>query len=125
MDISDNTTLVRLLNKQITELSLNIDEKRNISTDTQRSLIFAMILCEGEQLRDLTFNEYILKNPSRLKLGKSLSSSTLTKLNISVDSFDDCLYLLDGRFKSLSTLVIKIAADRDSLSRRDNQVSQH
>ncbi|CAF4024620.1 unnamed protein product, partial [Rotaria sordida] len=35
-------------------------------------------------------------------------SSTLTTLNINVDNFADCLYLLDGRLNCLSTLIIRV-----------------
>ena len=123
MNISDDdTTLVRLLNRQITELSLNSYDNGVKSTDRQQLKVFAMILFVGKHLCDLNFNQYILKNPSSLNLGRSLSSSTITKLTVSVDFFDECLYLLDGRFESLSTLVIKITAVLDSLSTRENQV---
>jgi hypothetical protein len=35
-------------------------------------------------------------------------SSTLTYLCINVNTLDDCLYLLDGRLKQLTTLIIRI-----------------
>jgi hypothetical protein len=35
-------------------------------------------------------------------------SSSLTTLHINVEDFDDCLYLLDGRFEQLHTLYIDI-----------------
>ena len=37
----------------------------------------------------------------------SFFSTTLTYLCINVDTFDDCLYLLDGRLKQLTTLIVK------------------
>jgi hypothetical protein len=53
------------------------------------------------------------------------TSSTLTRLNISVGSFDACLYLLDGRFECLSTLIIEITANIDRYSSRENYVSRN
>ncbi|CAF4743827.1 unnamed protein product [Rotaria sp. Silwood2] len=50
----------------------------------------------------------------------SCVSSTLTKLNISVHTFDDCLYLLDGRLDSLSILIINIREIFAPLSNIDN-----
>jgi hypothetical protein len=35
-------------------------------------------------------------------------SSTLVKLKINVTNFADCLFLLDGRLESLSTLIINV-----------------
>jgi len=87
-----------------------------------------MILSVSKQLCDLTFSQYILKNNSKVSdfnlPRASYTSSTLTKLSISVHYFDDCLYLLDGRFECLSTLVIKITAVLDKFSNRENTVSR-
>ncbi|CAF0968341.1 unnamed protein product [Adineta steineri] len=38
----------------------------------------------------------------------SFSSPILTHLNINVDTFDDCLHLLDGRFRKLTTLCVNV-----------------
>ena len=56
---------------------------------------------------------------------RTCTSSTLTKLNVSVHSFDDCLYLLDGQFECLSTLIIEIAGAIDSMSNRENKVCRN
>jgi hypothetical protein len=85
-----------------------------------------MILSVSKQLCDLTFSQYILKNVANSDHPRiNCTSSTLTKLNISVYSFDDCLYLLDGRFECLSTLVIEITGVVDSFSNRENKVSRN
>ena len=49
-------------------------------------------------------------------------SSTLTKLKIDVNTLDDCLYILDGRFDCLSTLIIDIEKIRPLLSNIDTTV---
>jgi hypothetical protein len=52
----------------------------------------------------------------------SFRSSTLRILNLRLQTFDDCLYLLDGRFNQLHTLIVDLA----HLHRSDkilNQVS--
>jgi len=49
-------------------------------------------------------------------------SSTLTKLKIDVNTLDDCLYILDGRFDCLSTLIIDIEVIRPLLSIIDTTV---
>jgi hypothetical protein len=79
--------------------------------------MFAMIISVSKKLCDLTFNQNIVKDNSIISsfnLPRArCTSSTLTRLNISVRSFDTCLYLLDGRFECLSTLVIEITAVLD------------
>ncbi|CAF1389643.1 unnamed protein product [Rotaria sordida] len=47
-------------------------------------------------------------------------SSTVTKLRVNVNTFDDCLYLLNGSIKSLSTLIIRIYKIKRSSSKIDN-----
>jgi hypothetical protein len=47
----------------------------------------------------------------------------LTTLKINVKTFDDCLYLLDGRFNCLSMLVIEVESIADTLGTSDNTVS--
>jgi hypothetical protein len=50
-------------------------------------------------------------------------STTLTKLKINVEAFGDCLYLLDGRFTSLSTLLIHVQDITSAISIINNTVS--
>jgi hypothetical protein len=47
----------------------------------------------------------------------------LTVLKINVKSFDDCLYLLDGRINCLSTLIIYVQEIAYTLGTIDNTVS--
>jgi hypothetical protein len=50
-------------------------------------------------------------------------SSTLIKLKINVSTFVDCLYLLDGRLDSLSTLIINVEEIHDPLLNIHTRVS--
>jgi hypothetical protein len=50
-------------------------------------------------------------------------SSNLTKLCINVDSFGDCLYLLDGRLNQLYTFIVIIVNLKDYSSIEFNSVS--
>ena len=47
-------------------------------------------------------------------LSPILISSTILELHVSVSGFNDCLYLLDGRFDQLRTLYVNIASIRYS-----------
>jgi hypothetical protein len=89
--------------------------------------VFELILSLGKCLIDLSFNQWFFGKSldiSTLNItSTSCVSSTLTKLKIEVNNFDDCLYLLDGRLQYLSTLIIKIVEICDSLASIDNKVS--
>jgi hypothetical protein len=43
---------------------------------------------------------------------KSIFSSNLLNLHLNLKHFNDCLYLLDGRFNKLHTLDVKISSIR-------------
>jgi hypothetical protein len=49
-------------------------------------------------------------------------SSSLTTLHINVEDFNDCLYLLDGRFKQLHTFYVNVHIFLPPLSTIVNQV---
>ncbi len=52
-----------------------------------------------------------------------ISSSILLELHVVVDSYTDCLYLLDGRFDQLHTFYITICSSYSPLSVIDSEVS--
>ncbi|CAF4791928.1 unnamed protein product [Rotaria socialis] len=81
--------------------------------------MFALILSISKCLIDLTFTERIRISFSNLP-STSCVFSTLTKLKINVNTFDDCLYLLDRCLQHLSILIIDIAEISDSSSNIDN-----
>ncbi len=56
---------------------------------------------------------------------RTFFSSTLTKLCIRVMTFDDCVALLDGHLKQLSTLIVDIAEMNDHSSYIYYMVSLH
>ena len=66
--------------------------------------IFAMILSFSRCLIDLTYRMHYSRKyfrmPSLIISNTCCLSKVLTKLTIYVNIFDDCLYLLDGRFSS-------------------------
>jgi len=55
--------------------------------------------------------QFILKNYDFNRLAQqTIFSSNLLKLNANLENFNDCLYLLDGRFEKLHTLCINISS---------------
>jgi hypothetical protein len=53
----------------------------------------------------------------------TFSSSILTKLCISVCNFNDCLDLLDGRLKQLTTLIVEVNRINDEIAAFYDMVS--
>ncbi|CAF2102204.1 unnamed protein product [Rotaria magnacalcarata] len=114
-----DTILVRLVNKQITHFNLKTEFRTTELFDRYEPTLFALILSLAKCLTDFTFVQ-CLRDASTNSLFTLFStncvSSTLTKLKIDVNTFDDCLYILDGRFDCLSTLIIDIEKIRPLLS---------
>ncbi|CAF3294041.1 unnamed protein product [Rotaria sp. Silwood2] len=119
----DNMTLRKLLTEQIT--CLKIDVKDNTTAPPlpeNLSTIFALILSLCKGLIELNFCRFYHRSSiCTFELSSTnCKSSTLTVLKISVKSFDDCLYLLDGRLNCLSTLIIYVEEIAYTLGTIDN-----
>ncbi|CAF3380291.1 unnamed protein product [Rotaria sp. Silwood2] len=118
------TTILHLLINQITHLTVNIYlDKTEIPNENEPN-IFAFILLSGTCLSDLTYfqtlsGKYLTVSSMDISYISCLSS-TLTKLRVNVNAFDDCLYLLNGCLESLSTLIIRIKNINRSSLKIDN-----
>ncbi|CAF2728381.1 unnamed protein product [Rotaria sp. Silwood2] len=104
--------VISFLNNQITDLTVDIYHDKGELSDELETTVFLAILFFCRYLTNLTFSEKFSRNylsfaSCDILQGFSLSS-TLTNLTIKVNRFDDCLYLLNGCFQSLSTLIIHI-----------------
>ncbi|CAF3388858.1 unnamed protein product [Rotaria sp. Silwood2] len=99
-----------LLTKQI--MHLNIDIKRTTKRFSMTvSKIFELIVSLCKNLTVLNFCDMFHTRTYETSVfyrSSNYMSSTLIKLKIHVLSLDDCLYLLDGRLDSLSTLIINV-----------------
>ncbi|CAF4621880.1 unnamed protein product [Rotaria socialis] len=100
------------VNDQITDLTVNIYHDEGELSDELETIVFVAILFYCRYLTDLTFSEkfsshYLSFVSCDIPQGYSLPS-TLTNLTIKVNSFDECLYLLNGCLQFLSTLIIRI-----------------
>ncbi|CAF1533373.1 unnamed protein product, partial [Rotaria sp. Silwood1] len=99
-----------IFKNQITTLIIGIDPDKN-ERSTMTNIcnhIFTVFI----NLNHLIFYDASYKNNVRLLFNipsPSFSSSSLLVLNIKVQTFDVCLYLLDGRFEQLRTLYIELA----------------
>ena len=124
--ILGNKTLRCLLIDKIKHLVVEIEDETTIELFYEN--IFSLILSLCKQLVDLSFIEWLPKRRMSISIFKlpktSCVSSTLTKLEIRINTFDDCLYLLDGRLEFLSTLIVDIGKISISRSNIDNTVSR-
>ncbi|CAF4262730.1 unnamed protein product [Rotaria socialis] len=127
--LTGDTKLRRLFINQITHLNaeINDDTTRELS-DENNSNIFELILSLGKCLIDLTFSQSFrdreFEVPTLNITSTGCVSLTLTKLKIKVNTFDDCLYVLDGRLQCLSTFIIDIFEIFDSSAIIDNTVKR-
>ncbi|CAF1049917.1 unnamed protein product [Rotaria sordida] len=116
-------SILHLLTQQIQHLNIDISYDPTLKSSKILSCIFAFILSTCKQLINLNFCQLFYDRKSSICIYKfpltSCISSTLIKLKVNVATFDDCLYLLDGRLKHLSTLIINVK--RISFSLSDNK----
>ncbi|CAF1260334.1 unnamed protein product, partial [Adineta steineri] len=127
--ILGNDALIQLIVKQITHLNINIIDEIIDETDNNNDQlnVFELILSISKCLIEFTFHQSIKNNHQCLFIDHLSSTnpicSTLTKLDIEINTFDDCLSLLDGRFPSLSHFLVyvnyisSISSDIDKITK--------
>ncbi|CAF4193943.1 unnamed protein product [Rotaria sordida] len=125
--LTGDTKLRYLLTNQITHLNIDIlDQVTTELNNENESNIFTLILSIGKCVTDLTFSQWLCYKHTWISIfhlpSTSCVSSTLTKLNINVNTFDDCLYLLDDHLDSLSSIIINIRKISAPLLDIDNTV---
>ena len=108
---------------QIKNLQIDTDDEVSSELD-----IFSTILSSCKHLNELDFNQFFHDQ----NLATSISdhsaltnclSTSLIKLKIYVNTFEDCLYLLDGCLPCLSTLIIHVLRMITCSSNIDNMVN--
>ncbi|CAF0910116.1 unnamed protein product [Rotaria sordida] len=106
--------------KQITDLTLLSDYGGKVGIIDETTNVYIKLLDFFENLNYLScIGSYVNENPvlSFINLpSTTFVSSNLTKLRVTVDSFGDCLYLLDGRLNQLSTFIVIIVNVKDNSS---------
>ncbi|UJR09955.1 hypothetical protein I4U23_014178 [Adineta vaga] len=101
-----NNVLNNLFKKQIISLCISFKRKQR-STDAENRIIFEDIMTVFTNLQYFRLN-YSINAPymSFITSPPTFVSSTLLELHINVENFNDCLYMLDGRFEQLQSLHI-------------------
>ncbi len=110
----DDSSFRHIFKQQITNLVLiNKDNGSVIRlTKDYTKKVYAHILTFFENLKHLNVIETSIPSYPGLSVrylpSNTFSSSTLTYLRINVETLSDCLYLLDGRLKQLTTFIVRI-----------------
>ncbi|CAF2101954.1 unnamed protein product [Rotaria magnacalcarata] len=122
--IRDNVILRKLLDEQITHLTIDIKDEPKAPSETL-SVMSALILSLCKRLIKLSFCQLFhqLTLCTYELSSTNFKSSTLTSLKMNVKTFDDCLYLIDGHFNCLSTLMIFVKTIAYTSGTIDNTVS--
>jgi hypothetical protein len=126
MSISDDITLYNVLSDQITHLEVEIEGDIIVELPNGNvSNLFSLILCLAKRLTNLNISQsfcYRSLTDSTFKR-MPMHHASLTALEITVNTFDDCLYILSGDFPCLSTLIIDVLRIENASSNIYNLVS--
>ncbi|CAF3934677.1 unnamed protein product, partial [Rotaria sp. Silwood1] len=101
------------IGQQITNLILISNENdSSIISEEYTEHVYAIVFTVFENLKHLSIVPSSINDYPPLSLydlpPMTFSSATLTKLCVNVYTFDDCLALLDGRLKQLTTFIVQI-----------------
>ncbi|CAF3775208.1 unnamed protein product [Rotaria sordida] len=111
---TDEKLSSNIFKNQIRTLFITIDNNKETTLTVVN--ICDYILTGFANLLYLKLYESSYKNRLRLLFDDppppTFHSSTLQKLNIKIQCFDDCLYFLDGRFNQLNTLFVDLLSIR-------------
>jgi hypothetical protein len=109
----DESPFRYIFEQQITDLTLINNEKyAEVQTMNYTTNVYARILKLFGNLKNLSVVRACIGECPSLSLdafpSTTFFSSILTKLSINVCLFEDCLSLLDGRLKQLTTFIVNI-----------------
>ncbi len=117
--------LLNLLYEQITSLIIDVNDKTDESHTEYYSLVFHLILEWCQRLNKLHFCSYYYRWENRPVYFSSFNckSTILTELKVNINCFDECLYLFDGHFPSLSILILNVEKIGETSRTKTNTVS--
>jgi hypothetical protein len=111
-----------IFQEQITDLTLVY--RNDIGTSAKHKQyptnVLEHILRLVQSLKHLSITDLPLFYSSSLTI---CYSCTLSTLNVCVNRFEDCLALLDGRFKQLTTFIVSIDTHNYRISKNYNKVN--
>ena len=109
---SYDSILHHLLTQQILHVTIDVSYDPQLKSSKILSSIFVLIISKCQRLISLNFCQLFYDRKTPIYISKlpstSCTSSTLTKLQVNVGTFSDCLYLLNEHLKCLSTLIVHV-----------------
>ncbi|CAF2784484.1 unnamed protein product [Rotaria sp. Silwood2] len=112
--LADDSSIVHIF-KQITHLELSTIEYYSYKTISQMDLNkngYARLFSVCQHLTHLNINGNYLRLDTWMRRNAlpltMCSSSSIVELNVNVNTIDDCLRLLDGRFNQMKTLNVTV-----------------
>ncbi|CAF1534040.1 unnamed protein product [Rotaria sordida] len=110
--VRNNNSFLNIYKNQITSFIIRFNNKSQRLLSDSLRVIFTSIFKIFTNLDYLNFTANLVDH-QQISFGfsspPSIVSMNLLKLNINVNCFNDCLYLLDGRFENLHTLCVRIS----------------
>ncbi|CAF0814612.1 unnamed protein product [Rotaria sordida] len=124
--LRDNNSYLNIYKNQITSFIIRFNNKSQRSFSDQLPVIFTSIFEMFTNLDYLNFTANSIDHQQlsfEISSPPSIVSANVLKLIINVDSFNDCLYVLDGRFENLHTLCIRISRiHSDEIIRNNKEI---
>ncbi|CAF5065611.1 unnamed protein product [Rotaria sp. Silwood1] len=124
---TNETSIIRKLNNQLLSLTIDISTNRTQDYLTKNNaIIFNRIFTMFPNLQYLNFGRSSIYD-ERLSFGLralTVISTNLLELHVYLDSFFDCLYLLDGDFNQLHTLYVDLSVIGHLNRRRVNNIKK-
>jgi hypothetical protein len=107
----DKTSIIQRLKHQLLSLTIDISTPRTRhSSDVANEIIFNRIFTMFPNLQYLNFGRSSMWDDvlSFCSTRPTVISTNLLELHVCLDSFYDCLYLLDGHFTQLRSLYVDV-----------------
>ncbi|CAF1408422.1 unnamed protein product [Adineta steineri] len=123
--LTDESPIFRLLQQQIKHLTVKCDKQLVINRSFTDVCVRILAICRN--LSYLNVHQWLITNHACLSIRDRppnvCFSSNLRTLSISVDTFDDCLCLLDGRLEQLRSFTVRIYFIIRSRMNNNNQTT--
>ncbi len=126
----EKSSFIQAFKHKISDLIVTINQ--DIATDSKENLLIDMYASSLALFTNLKHLDVDISNPhyhSQSFLcdlpSTTCRSSSIVYLRIKVNTFDDCLCLLDGRLSQLHTFIVKVDYICDTSMIINNEVKNH
>ncbi|CAF0953718.1 unnamed protein product [Adineta steineri] len=119
-----NDSSIAFIFKQITHLEVITIEYGNTNSQFNLNMnAYECLFSVCQRLTHLNINAKCYRRQQCAFPSANCSSSILIELDVNVDTIDDCLRLLDGRFNQMKSFIVKIDSIDAPLLNIDNKIN--